>query len=311
MSAGTELTGAHSTPRDACVYVVMAVRNRWSLTEGCIRSLQQQTYGTTQIVVVDDGSTDATEEHLPVEFPGVTVLASDGNLWWTGATALGIDWVLERCDDDDFVLTLNNDTTVDPDYIDKLVAVAAAHHDHVLVGSVAVDNRDCDTIVDGGPFVSWVSAKGGSFHLGESLRVVREEGVMQTEPDLLPGRGMLIPVRCLREIGNFDAKRLPHYGADYEFSARAVRAGYQLLMSYEAPVYSEVEATGVSTKRGRLAWTEFWRMFTSRRSPACLLYRWRFAVVCAPRHLVPLFLVMDTARVIVGGLRDQLRGEHR
>lgn len=293
------------------VFVVIPVRNRWTLTQACLGSLVRQTYARLVIVVVDDGSTDATTELLPREYPDAVVLPGDGELWWTGATVLGIEWVLERCDDDDFMLTLNNDTTVDPDYIEVLVGAAAQHDNPALVGSVAVDNRDRDTIVDGGPYLSWATAKGGSFHSGESLKAVRDAGIVWTEPDLLPGRGMLIPVRCLREIGNFDAKRLPHYGADYEFSVRAVRAGYQLVMSYVAPVYSEVEATGVSTKRGRLAWTEFWRMFTSRRSPACLLYRWRFGVLSAPRHLVPLFLVMDTARVIVGGLRDQLRGEHR
>lgn len=289
------------------VWVVIPVRNRWHLTKTCLESLALQGCSNSSVVVIDDGSTDGTAEHLAQEFPEVVVLSGDGELWWTGATALGIDWVLERCGEDDFILTLNNDTTVGSDYIEVLRGVAAARHGRALVGSVAVDNRDSDTIVDGGPHINWVTAKGGSHHSGESLQAVRGDGIAHTEPNLLPGRGTLIPVQCIRDIGNFEAKRLPHYGADYEFSARARRAGYDLVMSYEAPVYSEVEATGVSTKRSRLAWGAFWRMFTSRRSPACLLYRWRFGILSAPRHLAPIFLVMDTARVLLGGLRDQVR----
>lgn len=290
------------------VFVVIPVRNRWELTRGCLESLSAQTYSNLSIVVVDDGSTDGTPEYIAAEFPHVLILRGDGDLWWTGATALGIDRVLSRCGEADFILTLNNDTRVEPGYVEVLVRVAAAYDGRVLVGSVAVDNRDCDTIVDGGPYIHWSTGKSGSFHVGESLRTVRESGVNQSEPDVLPGRGTLITVRCLREIGNFDAKRLPHYAADYEFAARARKAGYKLVMSYDAPVYSEVEATGVSTKRGRLSWGEFLRMFVSRRSPACLLYRWRFGVRSAPPHLVPLYLLMDTARVIGGGLRDQIRG---
>lgn len=293
------------------VYAIIPVRDRWALTRDCLRALRGQTFPGVRIVVVDDGSADGTPAHIAREFPEAGVLSGDGTLWWTGATALGVDWVLDQCDDDDLVLTLNNDTTVDADYISTLVGVVQEHGGRALVGSVAVDSRDRDTIVDGGPHINWVSAKGGSYHAGESLAAVRAEGIRVTSPDLLPGRGTLIPVRCLREVGNFDAVRLPHYAADYEFSARAQRAGYELAMSYEAPVYSEVEATGVSTKRGRLRWREFLRMFASRRSPACLLYRWRFGARSAPRHLVPVFLIMDTARVIVGGLRDQLRGEPR
>lgn len=293
------------------VYTVIPVRNRWALTQACLRSLIAHTYSKFVTVVVDDGSSDETSHQIHREFLDVVVLPGDGELWWTGATALGIDWVLERCDDDDFILTLNNDTTVDPDYVETLLRVSSMFDYRALVGSVAVDSRDRDTIVDGGPHISWITAKGGSYHAGESLAAVRSAGTTATRPDLLPGRGTLIPVRCIKEIGNFDARRLPHYGADYEFSVRARRSGYELVMSYEAPVYSEVEATGVSTKRGRLAWGEFWRMFASRRSPACLLYRWRFGVLSAPRHVVPVFLVMDTLRVVAGGLRDQLRGERR
>ena len=290
------------------VNVVIPIRNRWALTSNCLEALRAQDFPHVRTVVVDDGSSDSSVELLARDFPEVVVLPGDGELWWTGATALGIDWVLERSDEDDFILTLNNDTTVDADYIGALVAVASRLNNRALVGSVAVDSRDRDTIVDGGPHINWATAKGGSFRVGESLKAVCGDGVVTAEPDLLPGRGTLIPVRCLREIGNFDSKRLPHYGADYEFSARAQRAGYNLVMSYEARVYSEVEATGLSTKRGRMGWAEFARMFTSRRSPACLLYRWRFGVRSAPWHLVPLYLVMDTARVVLGGLRDQLRG---
>lgn len=303
-SCTTALSGLREDPR---VHVVIAVRNRWVLTRECLESLERQGYPNISVVVVDDGSSDGTGEEITRRFPHIVVLPGDGELWWTGATALGIDWVLERCGEDDFILTLNNDTTVGSDYIEVLRGVAAARHGRALVGSVAVDNRDRDTIVDGGPHINWVTAKGGSHHSGESLQAVRGDGIAHTEPDLLPGRGTLIPVRCIREIGNFDAKRLPHYGADYEFSARARRAGYELVVSFDAPVFSEVEATGVTTKHGRLPWREFVKMFASRRSPACLLYRWRFGILSAPRHLAPIFLVTDTARVLLGGLRDQFR----
>lgn len=288
------------------VYTVIPVRNRWGLTRACLESLLKQTYPRVVAIVVDDGSSDGTVEQLAQEFPDVVVLLGDGDLWWTGATARGVDWVLQHCREGDFVLTLNNDTTVDADYISTLVRVESMFDSPSLVGSVAIDNRDCDTIVDGGPHVNWSTAKGGSHHAGHSLRTVRGNGLTMTEPDFLPGRGTLIPVSCFNQIGNFDARRLPHYAADYEFSARARRAGYRLVMSYEAPVYSEVEATGVSTRRGRLGWGEFVGMFFSRRSPACLLYRWRFARLAAPRSLVASFLVLDTARVVFGGLRDQL-----
>jgi GT2 family glycosyltransferase len=241
------------------------------------------------------------------EFPSVTVLKGDGSLWWAGATALGVEWVLEHCREDDLILTLNNDTSVGPGYIDTLVDAWSRAGGRAVVGSVSVDVRDGDTIVDGGPYVEWLTAKGGSYNIGRSLREVVDDGATATHPTFLPGRGTLIPVACIRDVGNFDARRLPHYAADYEFSARAARAGYSLIMSYEAPVFSRVDATGISTTRGRLPWRAFLGMYFSRRSPACLLYRWRFALMAPPLPTRPFFLLADTVRVVGGGLRDQLR----
>ncbi len=290
------------------VFAVIPVHNRWQYTRCCLEALAGQTYENLRVVVVDDGSTDGSPELIAKHFPGVTILSGNGNLWWTGAVAVAVEWVLERCAESDYILTLNNDVTCDPDYVEQLIKVAEEHGPRILVGSVAVDSRDRDTVVDGGTHINWVTAKGGSYNAGASLRAILEQGIVLTVPRVLSGRGTLIPVRCIQEIGNFDAHWFPHYGADYEFAVRATRAGYGLVMSYRAQVYSVVTATGLSVKHRRLNWREFVSSFFSRRSPACLLYRWRFAVRCAPPGLVLVFLIADTARVIVGGLRDQVRG---
>lgn len=297
--------GSQSVVNGSHIYIVIPVHNRWELTRKCLLSLREQSDRRVTTVIVDDGSTDDTSRAIELEFPNVVVLRGDGSLWWTGATNLGIEWVLQRCDATDYVLTLNNDTTMKPDYVETLVGIAETEYP-ALVGSVAVDSRDRETIVDGGPRVNWWTASTWSDNVGRSLSTSLREGRAQSNPDMLAGRGTLIPVACFREIGLYDAKRLPHYAADYEFSVRAVRAGHVLVMSYQAPVFSVVDASGVSTKRGRLPWKSFFVMFASRRSPACLLYRWRFARLAAPRRLMPVFLVADTARVVGGALRDQL-----
>jgi GT2 family glycosyltransferase len=37
------------------------------------------------VIVVDDGSSDRTAEEVAENYPKVTILKGDGNLWWTGA----------------------------------------------------------------------------------------------------------------------------------------------------------------------------------------------------------------------------------
>jgi len=43
------------------------------------------TCGNIQVIIVDDGSSDRTAEEVAENYPEVTILEGDGNLWWTGA----------------------------------------------------------------------------------------------------------------------------------------------------------------------------------------------------------------------------------
>lgn len=288
------------------IYIVIPTHNRLRYTIACIESIRRQTWRGFTIVIADGGSTDGTAATIRDRYSDVVVLEGLNDWWWTAATNAGIRWSLERSKNPDYILTLNDDTTIEPDYLETLVRFRE-EHENALVSSVTVDSRDPDIVADGGPRMAWASAKNWSQNSGCSLTALRKNGVQLVEPDLLPGRGTLIPMKCLREIGIFDEARFPQYAADYEFSARAQRAGYDLLMQYESPVISVVDATAPSPKRSRLSWATFLKSFVSRRSPTCLLYRWRFAMAAAPKGLRMRYAVLDTLRVLGGGLRDQLK----
>lgn len=158
---------------------------------------------------------------------------------------------------------------------------------------------------------TWWCAKARLLNTGRVLTECIAEGIDFVEPTCLPGRGTLIPVLCFVN-GLFNERKLPHYGADFEFSIRTSRKGYRLVMSYEAAVASDVTATGIGGSRRRIPWSQFFRMFFTIRSKACLRYRYRFALLSVPWWALPTYLVFDSARVIGGAVRDQLLcGPHR
>ena len=78
------------------VFVVIPVHNRLEFTRACLASLREQSYRDFTIVVVDDGSTDGTYATLAEEFPEVTLLWGDGDLWWTGAMNRALEWALPQ-----------------------------------------------------------------------------------------------------------------------------------------------------------------------------------------------------------------------
>jgi GT2 family glycosyltransferase len=286
------------------IYVVIPVHNRAESTLKCLGALSRQTHSARKSIVVDDGSTDGTAELVKANFPHTVLLRGDGSLWWTGATNLGLQFALEHAGSHDFILLLNNDITLQPDFLEAIIQ-SGMRHQGTLVGSVALSDGDKSTIVDGGIKINWKSAKYTALAAGENYQTVLKRGMKVEAVNVLSGRGTLVPVEVFRKIGLCDQRRLPHYGADYEFSVRARRAGFHLLVDYRCIVLVDVKSTGMRNERGAIRWSGLGQSYFNRRSPYSLRYRWNFARLACPRPLLPTFFALDTARVLLGPLRNQ------
>lgn len=112
---------------------------RPELLRECLRSLAtalERVEGATELVVVDNGSADGSNDLVRAEFPGATLVALERNRGFGG----GVNAGLERSSGE-FVLLLNNDATVEPEAIAELLGVAETAAD---VGSVAAQMRFAD-----------------------------------------------------------------------------------------------------------------------------------------------------------------------
>lgn len=283
------------------IYVVIPVHNRLQATRECLDSLRCQTYPHFKIVIVDDGSCDGTSAYVKKEYPEVTVLMGDGNLWWTGATNMGVRYSLEHAQKDDDILTLNNDTILPSEYLATVVALSKQRPE-ALIGSIALDEDHRDTIVDAGTRIDWRSAKFTA---------------LKTPPDdkrdafytvsVLPGRGTLIPICVFHKIGLYDAENFPHYAADYDFSLRAHKAGYSLVLHPRCYLYSKTRLTGISNVHNKISLGAWLRGFNSIKSPNNLKVRLRFGLRHAPLRCRLSFTLCDFLRVILGTFRNQIR----
>jgi GT2 family glycosyltransferase len=289
---------------DKNIFIVIPVHDRKQFTRECLLSLRRQTLQNFRVIVVDDGSTDGTGEMIEKEFPEVVLLKGDGNLWWTGATNMGVEYTLTHGRMDDYILTLNNDTKVKSNYLQALLG-SAQNYTNSLIGSIAVSDEDEATVVDAGVRINWLTAKHINLAAGRTYADILREDSLIHKVDVLPGRGTLIPIEVFKEAGLYDFKNLPHYGADYEFSRRANMKGYDLLINYEAVVLSNVKMTGLNNRTTTLGWRDLIRSFFSIRSPNNLMNRWRFARLCCHGWRFPVFYLCDTGRVILGSLLYQ------
>ena len=272
-------------------WIAIPVHNRVEMTRSCLLSLRRQRYQNYRVVVCDDGSADGTAEVLATEFPEAVVLYGDGNLWWTGATNECVKYILEHADADDYLITLNNDLEVADDYL-GMMARALAEKPDAILASASYDIAYPDTLIEAGERIDWLRAR------ARRLNAAQYNYSGLAEITHAPGRGTVFPLRVFSSIGLFDHEGLPQYGADYDFTHRARRAGYRIYMNYDAKLYSHVDHTGSTAFKGRWSFRRLYGYLTSIKSPGCLKYRWRFARRNCPSPLLPSYIVLDTARVV-------------
>lgn len=283
------------------LWVCIPVHNRVQLTLNCLESLHKQDIGDYTVIVCDDGSTDGTAEAIARRYPDTVVVRGDGNLWWTAATNRCVEQALTQASDGDCIITLNNDLELRPDYL-RCLADAAKRYPRSLITSAVYDINN-GQLVSSGYRQSWIT--------GSAVAINPDVDHLPNDPDMAwathaSGRGTLIPVSAFRSIGMFDEKHLPHYGADYDFSYQARRAGFNVYVCFSARVYSYIAETGMTTVRSLSFWRGLYQYLTSRKSPANLSVRWWFAVRNCPKWLLPSYLLLDLLRITGSYLKYKL-----
>lgn len=271
--------------------VVIPVYNRIQFTKECLESLDRQTMKADMIIVVDDGSTDGTQEVLKEWFPHVTVLRGTGGLYWTASINMGIRHALLLGADQ--VMTLNNDTIASERFIEMMVAASKAVP-RALIGALDVDSSTKKPYY-GGEIVNWRWST--SKYLLDFLSKDQQRGLH--EVSLFPGRGLLIPKVVFDTVGLFDEERLPHYMADYDFTLTAARAGFKIYCNYDAPLYTYPDEGGDHKIRKSKTWSSYWKHLFDIKGGGNLVNFTRYAKKnCPPGSLWASLFTGYTRRLI-------------
>ena len=241
------------------VHVLVPVFNRLALTQSLVTCLREQVVDEPmRICIVDDGSTDGTANWLANQ-PDLHALQGDGTLFWGGAVDHALKALHDIAAPQDWVLLMNNDTQVKPDFVQHLLHTARAHAP-AAVGSVIRDQSAPERLLSLGARIDpWRLLTSDLLDQGVSPNSTSIQTV-----DALSGRGVLFPWASLKAAGGMRPRCLPHYLADYEVSLRVRKSGWQLMVSTQAAVYSEDE---YGSARRALSWRDKW---LSVRSPAYL-----------------------------------------
>ncbi len=279
------------------VSVVVVNYNGRAHLERCLPVLAAQTYRDLEVIVVDNASTDGSAEWVAAHFPRVCLVRAPTNLGFAGGNNLGI-----RAARGTFIATLNNDTEVEPDYVERFVAPMRDPN----VGSCAAlmlefDRREridsAGIRIDRAGF-AWNRLAGQP-----------AESITRGQEVWGACAGAALYRRAmLDEIGLFDEGYFGFY-EDVDLAWRARRAGWKCILVPSARVY---HIHGGSFRRGSyykmylLARNRWWTILKNYPRPALF---WNLPLIIGADILSLLVsLAQNRSPAPLRGRLDALRG---
>ncbi len=218
--------------------------NRREDTLACVASLRAMTY-PTEIVVIDNDSSDGSAAAIRAADPDVTVLETGTRLGYTTGNNFGFDYVHTQTDVD-AVFVLNEDTLAEPDMLEHLVAEFEAGGRRAVVGPEVRYADERDVIWCAGGDIDW--RRGYTVNL-EIDTMTPGVGRSPFDVPFIVGCAMLIPIAALERVGGFDPRYFI-YWEEVDWCVRAQSLGFGMRVVPAAVLYHKVpRVTGGPTPR--------------------------------------------------------------
>ena len=250
------------------IAVILLNWNSYQHTANCIQSLKQSTPQDFDIILVDNGSADQSGSNLHQQFPFVKYIQSEDNKGFAGGNNLGFNYAIEH--QYEYVLMLNNDVFVEPDFLDKLVNYMDAHPEVGAIQPKIFFNDNREKVWNGGSyFLSW-------FGWTYSKNYMRRESSPQKqfqEVDWITGCALLTRTDIIKEIGFLNDHFFMYY-EDVDFSFRIKSAGYKLIFHPNSIIYHIAGGASKNLKKDKEGFVNPYMQYLNTRNHIWVLKSW-------------------------------------
>lgn len=216
--------------------IILNYRNSKDTIE-CVESLEKISYKDFEIIIVDNDSKDDSVGILNDKFKGKhIILESKKNGGFAYGNNIGIKYALKN--KADYVLLINNDTTVEEDFLDVLVETAERDKNAGIATGLIMNYYDKDKIWYNGGEIDWNKFYG--YHLNErgNFNISEEE----KEITFATGCLMLIKKEVFKSAGYLPEEYFMYY-EDVDFCAMVKERGYKIIYNSKSKIYHKVSAS--------------------------------------------------------------------
>ena len=250
------------------IIVILLNWNGKKDTIECLGSLQKATYPHFTPIVIDNGSSDDSVAAIRAQFPQVPIFETKANLGFAGGNNVGIEWALRKRAE--WILLLNNDTTVAPDFLERFMEAASEKPQAKILGAKIYRYHD--------PFR--IDHLGGFWNPNTIVFDIPANGLVDDgasfeqmeRADYVCGAALLMHRSVPEAIGLLEPKFFLFW-EESDFCFRAIRSGFEVWTAPQAKIWHKVSSSFTGGKphshyfwwRSRLLWLERNFPFAKRR----------------------------------------------
>lgn len=211
------------------VSIITVNFNQLQHTLALLSSLRNITYPEVEVIVVDNASRENSAQAIKESFPEVVVIVSEENLGFAGGNNLGI-----RAAKGEYILFLNNDTEVDPGFIEPLVKVFETN---ALAGAASskIIYHNSDNIIQYAGSTCLNPLTGRNKRIGYMERDRGQHDTLR-ETDLAHGCAMMVPRRVIDTVGMMPELFFLYY-EEIDWCETIKRNGFKIYYVPNSKVY--------------------------------------------------------------------------
>lgn len=201
------------------VSIIIPVYNQFDYTYNCLLSIKEHSADIAYEIIIGDDKSDDETVNIHQYAKNITVVRHNQNLRFL----LNCNTAAKKAKGK-YVLFLNNDTKVHPDWLKHLLETFENHPQTGCVGAKLIysDGRMQEA---GG--IIWDDASGWNF--GRLADPELPEYNYVKETDYVSGACLMLPTSLWKEIGGFDTRFVPAYYEDTDICFEVRKHGYKVI----------------------------------------------------------------------------------
>lgn len=206
------------------VLFVIVTYNAMNWVDSCIGSIRNTNIDnnirSVKTYIIDNGSTDGTQDYIKSHYPEVILYQSDHNLGFGQGNNVGIQYAMDY--DYDYVYLLNQDAWVLPDTVEKLIDINLKHPEFGVLGPFQMQANE--TYLDENFLKNTCSYQNNENILNDIYFGVMDDAY--PVPNVMAAH-WLMSKACIKKVGGFSPTFL-QYGEDGNYSDRAYYHGFKI-----------------------------------------------------------------------------------